>query len=90
MLAALARRCNSALRCAPPLTRRAMSSYKAPEATEDATIKIEFDVPYQLHKLEDAPASYTYTSKQELLDYFTLMCTWPRPRPRHPISHTGR
>ena len=52
---------------------RSMSSYAPPTEKGDATIKIEFDVPYEMHRLEAEPASFTYTSKQELTDYFTLM-----------------
>ena len=28
---------------------------------------------YKLHKFETGPAPYTYASKKELIDYFTLM-----------------
>jgi pyruvate dehydrogenase E1 component alpha subunit len=60
-------------RVAPALRSRLLSGYSMPTETPDATVKIEFDVPYELHRLDESPASYTYTSKKELIDYFTLM-----------------
>jgi len=47
-------------------------AYSAPEPFA-GSVKIDFDVPYLTHKLEAEPATYTYTTKQELVDYFTLM-----------------
>ena len=65
-------------RLAPSLARRCLSSYGGtgyapPEASDAAPVRIELDVPYELHLLETPPATYTYTSKAELVDYFTLM-----------------
>jgi len=48
-------------------------AYAAPEPPASGGVKIEFDVPYALHKLEVEPASYTWTTKEELMDYFKLM-----------------
>ena len=65
MLATVRRRCASAsLRVATPLARRALSNYAVPEPTDAANIRIDFDVPYTLHKLDSEPASYTYTSSR--------------------------
>ena len=61
---------------ARPLVTRAQArtlAYAAPVATDDAPVRIEFDVPYNLHRLEEPPAMFTYTSKAELIDYFTQM-----------------
>ena len=66
----------TARRSTRPLLSSAPSrtlAYAAPVATDEANIKVEFDVPYELHKLDDAPAMYTYTSKTELIDMFTQM-----------------
>ena len=48
-------------------------AYAAPEPPASGGVKIEFDVPYALHKLEVEPTSYTWTTKEELMDYFKLM-----------------
>ena len=50
-----------------------MSTTRSRRPRTDASVRIEFDVPYELHRLESPPASFTYTSKKELIDYFTLM-----------------
>ena len=66
----------AASRSARPLLASAPArglAYAAPSATDAASVRIEFDVPYELHKLEEAPATFTYTSKAELVDYFTQM-----------------
>lgn len=54
------------------LARRALSTYVEPTPFEGA-IKVEFDAPYELHKLDAPPATFTYVTKAELIDYFTLM-----------------
>jgi len=59
----------SARSLVPRLTR---TLYAAPEPT-DGAVRVDFDVPYELHKLESGPATYTYTTKAELIEYFTLM-----------------
>jgi len=51
----------------------ARSFYTEPSASDTAPIRIEFDVPYAMHNLEAEPAMFTYTSKAELLEYFTDM-----------------
>jgi len=61
-----------AARCTTIGARRTLA-YSAPVATDDANIRIDFEVPYAMHRMDSEPASYTYTSKKELLDYFTLM-----------------
>jgi len=48
-------------------------AYAAPVATDTATVKVDLEVPYELHKLDEPPAMYTYTSKDELMDYFKQM-----------------
>ena len=49
-------------------------SYAAPEESAQATVRVDFDVPYETHKLQDGgPATFTYTSKEELLEYFRDM-----------------
>ncbi|KAL1519943.1 hypothetical protein AB1Y20_023430 [Prymnesium parvum] len=55
--------------------RRALSTYPpyAEPAAFDGAKRVEFDVPYELHQLSSAPASFTYVSKAELLDYYTQM-----------------
>jgi pyruvate dehydrogenase E1 component alpha subunit len=69
---ASARRVGSVATAARPLAAR--SFYSAPKPTEGA-VKIDFDVPYDLHKLEEigGPATYTYATKKELIEYFSLM-----------------
>jgi len=57
----------------PLLAHSRTLAYAAPTATDAATLKIELEVPYELHKLDSEPAMYTYTSKDELMDYFTQM-----------------
>ena len=47
-------------------------AYVAPEPT-DGAVRIDFDVPYELHRLDAGPATYTYATKDELIDAFTLM-----------------
>ena len=62
-------------RLARPLRRPLLSrglAYAPPEATAGSH-RIDFDVPYVLHKLDSAPADYTYTTKEELVEYFTMM-----------------
>jgi len=68
----LAARSLRSVRRAAPLTRRALSTYAEPTAFEGSH-KVEFDVPYELHKLDSPPASFTYTSKEELMDFYSLM-----------------
>ena len=67
----LARSARAAARVAPRHARTL--AYAAPEATDAATVKIDLEVPYETHRLEGEPAMYTYTSKAELMDYFTQM-----------------
>ena len=55
--------------------RRALSTaagYAEPQPFEGA-IRVEFDAPYELHKLDSEPANFTYTTKEELMDFYTLM-----------------
>ena len=71
----------TARRSTRPLLSSAPSrtlAYAAPVATDEANIKVEFDVPYELHKLDEAPAMYTYTSKTELVDMFKARRHTPR------------
>lgn len=61
-----------AARCTAIGARRTLA-YSAPVSTDEATIRVDFEVPYAMHRMDSEPASYTYTSKKELIDYFTLM-----------------
>jgi len=56
-------------RLAPAAAR---TFYSAPEPA-DGAVRVDFDVPYELHRLESGPAQYTYATKEELIHYFTLM-----------------
>ena len=70
----LSARLSRATRSAARLTRthaRSMA-YAAPEPVSGA-VKIDFDVPYATHRLDSEPASYTYATKEELMDYFKMM-----------------
>ena len=60
-----------AARSVRPL-RRSLS-YAAPTEGAAGSLRVEFDRGYETHKLEEQPAAYTYTTKQELLDYYALM-----------------
>jgi len=54
------------------LAGRSLSTYAEPTPFEGA-VRVDFDVPYELHKLDSAPASFTYTTRAELMDYYSLM-----------------
>ena len=61
-------------RAASTIRAHAPTAHKyAPPEKFDGAERIDFDVPYELHKLETGPAPYTYASKEELVDYFTVM-----------------
>jgi pyruvate dehydrogenase E1 component alpha subunit len=49
-----------------------MSSYSEPVAAEGLH-RIEFDVPYETHKLDTQPAMFTYASRDELMYYYDIM-----------------
>jgi pyruvate dehydrogenase E1 component alpha subunit len=54
------------------------SGYSTPTATDEAPVRIEFEKrwdnnAYMMHRLSEPPADFTYTSKAELVDAFTMM-----------------
>lgn len=54
---------------------RALSTYPsyAEPVPFEGSVKVEFDVPFEMHELDAKPSSFTYTSKSELMDYYALM-----------------